>query len=259
MPAPQHQRDPDADRGQPLALAWRTHPGRVRARNEDAVAVHPQSGILILADGMGGANAGDVASALAVRRAGERLLAAAPADADAAQRQIREALADANAAVFTAALETPAYAGMGTTLVTAIASHGWLAYGHVGDSRLYRHRGRDLQPLTEDHSLIRELITQGLFASEREALAQGVNPHILSRALGVAEEVEASLAAVPAEAGDLFLLCSDGLNGMLPDAEIAAVLAAHAGDLEAAADALLDRACDAGGQDNISLILARPR
>lgn len=236
-----------------------TDVGRLRANNEDAVMVDAGHGIVVLADGMGGYNAGEVASALAVDLiAGELGRWLAEAAASATPRDVRRAMEicvdNANRAIFDAAHTHDAYAGMGTTLVMA-ALHGAVAViGHVGDSRAYRWRAGALAQLTRDHSLLQEQIDIGLI-TPAEAAASG-NRNLVTRALGVEDTVLLDVQEVELAPGDLLLLCSDGLNDMLTDADIAAILAAPDA-LTDKSRRLVDEANARGGRDNVSVVLVR--
>lgn len=238
----------------------RSDVGRVRERNEDALEVRSEPGWAVLADGMGGYRGGDVASRVAVAavlRSLERdaavgrtteIASLLPALAAAAQH--------ANAEILRAALAQPALAGMGSTLVIAAFVPGHVVSAHVGDSRLYRLRGRALARLTRDHSMLQEQIDSGIITAE-DAARLGFKG-LLTRGLGVLATVEPELGVHDAHPGDTFLLCSDGLTDLVDDDDIAAVLAADAA-LEARAERLVELANRNGGRDNITVILARCR
>ncbi|NIC41189.1 Stp1/IreP family PP2C-type Ser/Thr phosphatase [Aquabacterium sp. A08] len=231
--------------------------GRVRANNEDAVAVDRDLGLAVLADGMGGYNAGEVASALATAEVQRQLRAALPRGSNA-PREVRRALQHsveaANLAIYEAALSRPDWRGMATTLVVALFGGARLTVGHVGDSRLYRLRQGQLALLTRDHSLLQEQIDAGLLSPDMARVAQYKN--LVTRAVGVEPLVALELSEHVVQAGDTYLLCSDGLNDMLSDGEIAQILT-HAPPLAQAGQALLDAANAAGGRDNISLVLVQ--
>ena len=234
-----------------------TDVGRHRANNEDAVRVDAAHGIAVVADGMGGYNAGEVASALAVDLiAGELARWLQQAAKVASTHDVRRAMEicvdNANRAIFDAANTHEAYAGMGTTLVMTVLHGDTLVVGHVGDSRGYRWRAGALTQLTRDHSLLQEQIDIGLITAE-EAAVSG-NRNLVTRALGVEDTVLLDLQDMSVQAGDVYLLCSDGLNEMVADGDIATVLAG-AETLEAKARRLIDMANDAGGRDNISVLL----
>jgi protein phosphatase len=244
-----------------LELAARTDVGRVRHNNQDAFRVDPEHGVVIVADGMGGHNAGEVAS----RVAADAILHSVFADGDPASEEpsavlgrLGRAVEEANAALFRAIEARPDLNGMGTTVVAAIFRNGHIYNAHVGDSRLYRWRADALELLTRDHSLVQTLLDRGVFETREQARAAGVGNNILTRGLGVELQVEVELGSRPVEPGDVYLLCSDGLTGMVEDTGIAEALAEHRHDLQGAADQLLRLALMHGGTDNITLVLARP-
>jgi protein phosphatase len=243
-----------------LELAWRSDRGLVRKRNEDAVLVDTDVGVLVVADGIGGASAGDVASRLAAEVIVRRFRHQPPSrnDPQGAQLLAETAIDEANAAILAHARDTDGCSGMGTTVVVCYLGDDWLVYAHVGDSRLYRLRDGRLEQLTRDHSMIQELVDQGFFADRDQARQSGVNDNILTRAVGSGQHPPSAPTAVSdLTAGDIFLLCTDGLTSMLPAAGIELVLAADNSDLDEVADALVHMACDAGGVDNITLALVR--
>ena len=234
-------------------------PGRARSNNEDSVALDDAALLAVLADGMGGYNAGEVASNMLTAfirdELGRWLLEASQQATDAEVRRAMEICVDnANRAIFTAANSNPQYAGMGTTLVMAVFRDSRLLVGHVGDSRAYRLRAGRLQQITRDHSLLQEQIDAGLITPEQAAFS--ANKNLVTRAVGVEDNVLLETHQHDAQPGDLYLMCSDGLSDMLDDGTIAQVL--QAGDsLETTAAALIGAANDAGGKDNISVVLAR--
>jgi PPM family protein phosphatase len=236
-------------------------PGRARSNNEDSVATDDEVALAILADGMGGYNAGEVASNMAttfIRTELGRWLREASAQAnDAEVRRAMDICVDnANRAIFNAANSTPQYAGMGTTLVVAVFREGRLLLGHVGDSRCYRLRAGQLQQITRDHSLLQEQIDAGLITPEQAAVSS--NKNLVTRAVGVEDSVLLETHQHEVQPGDLYLMCSDGLSDMLPDPEISRLLAADEGrPLGDSAQVLIDAANEAGGKDNISVILVR--
>jgi PPM family protein phosphatase len=233
--------------------------GRLRSNNEDAVLVEALTGIAVLADGMGGYNAGEVASQMATTQIATELsrwLQEQPAEPEV--EQIRRALDtcvdEANRAIFNAAVTNPGYAGMGTTLVVAVFGSRHVVLGHVGDSRCYRLRAGRLQQLTRDHSLLQEQLDAGLITPEQALFATHKN--LVTRAVGVEDAVMVEITAHEVQAGDLYLMCSDGLTDMLDDNEISFIVQGQT-SLEAASLALIAAANQAGGRDNISVILAR--
>lgn len=234
-------------------------PGRARSNNEDSVATDDGVSLAVLADGMGGYNAGEVASNMAttfIRTELGRWLREASAQAsDAEVRRAMDICVDnANRAIFNAANANPQYAGMGTTLVLAVFREARLLVGHVGDSRCYRLRAGRLQQITRDHSLLQEQIDAGLITVEQAAFS--ANKNLVTRAVGVEDTVLLETHQHELQPGDMYLLCSDGLSDMLDDATIQQVLLAY-DSLPAAAQALIDAANEAGGKDNISVVLAR--
>ncbi|GAB4396800.1 MAG: serine/threonine-protein phosphatase [Rhodoferax sp.] len=233
--------------------------GRVRDNNEDAYAVDESRGMAVLADGMGGYNAGEVAAGLATRcillGLQQRLAphGAGVADVVAA---IRSSVEDANAAILHVAGQDERYAGMGTTVVVAVAHGAGLTLGHVGDSRGYRLRKGVLTQLTCDHSLLQERVNAGLLTPEQAAQAPGRN--LLTRALGVEPQVPVEIHDHPVQPGDVFLLCSDGLTDMLDDVAIASSMQSAA-TLTAMGMDLITRANARGGRDNVTVVLMRAR
>ena len=241
-----------------LDVAMRSDRGVVRQNNEDAIGGDSKVGLLILADGMGGANAGEVASNLAVDLLVNQLLVG-PDLADRALDglQLLQAIQDVNEAIVELAGQVPEYHGMGTTLVVGLLQPQSLIYAHVGDSRLYRLRQGILEQLTSDHTLLQELVKFGEFPSIEAAITAGVPQNVLSRAFGCDSEVEIDFAETDVLPGDLFLFCSDGLTNMVSDDEIRAILKTDTSDLMVQVDSLIESACDHGGVDNVSVILAR--
>lgn len=244
-----------------LEFAWRTDRGKVRVRNEDSVAVSEDAGVVVIADGIGGASAGDVASRLATDVIGDRLIGQPPSrvDSQSALLAARSAIKEADGAIHAHARQTPSCDGMGTTVVVGYFGDAWLAFAHVGDSRLYRLRNDELEQLTRDHSFIQEVVDQGFFPDLSEARHYGINQHVLTRAVGSETHSEPSSAATDLAAGDIYLFCTDGLSGMLSDKRLRRVLSSMADDLGATADSLVQLACEKGGRDNITLVLARVR
>jgi serine/threonine protein phosphatase PrpC len=226
------------------AYAALTDVGRMRSHNEDSVLAQPP--LFAVADGLGGHEAGEVASSIAV----ETLRDHAPrrADSNALGRAVRAA----NREVLRAAREGIGRSGMGTTITAAIVEGGCIAVAHVGDSRAYLLHGGVLQRLTQDHSMVADMIRRGQL-SEADARIHP-NRSVITRALGTDVNMVADSFDVDASAGDRLLLCSDGLTGMLEDARIAEILGGYR-DPEMAARALIDAANEAGGHDNISVVV----
>lgn len=236
-----------------------TDTGKVREHNEDTIAVDPDIGLLVLADGMGGYNAGEVASGMLtvfIRDELGRWLQEAQAGASDAdvKRAMDICVDNANRAIFNAANANPHYAGMGTTLVLAVFREGHLLAGHVGDSRAYRWRAGRLVQITRDHSLLQEQIDAGLITPEQAAYS--ANKNLVTRAVGVEDTVLLETHVHELQAGDVYLLCSDGLSDMLDDEQIGEVLQMH-DSLPMTGQALIDAANQAGGRDNIAVILVR--
>jgi serine/threonine protein phosphatase PrpC len=247
-----------------LEIVVKTDPGMVRSHNEDSVFGNPHRGLVILADGMGGYNAGEVASGMATTVLSTELEAAFAARAPDAEEAsgvpfahtaILDRVAQTNSAIYHAAESQPQYAGMGTTLVLALFHDNKLTAAHIGDSRLYRLRDGDLIQLTRDHSLLQEQIDAGMITAEDARHSQ--NKNLVTRALGVDPEVETELHDHEVLPGDVYLLCSDGLNDMVEDEETAMTLQVLGANLELAATQLIQMANDNGGRDNVSVILVK--
>jgi protein phosphatase len=248
-----------------LLMTGRTDPGMVREHNEDCFLTVPESGIAILADGMGGHLAGEVASAMAIDRVTHSLLhafaemhRALPESGNSESFEsaaLVEAIKAANSAIHAASMNRPEQAGMGTTIVAASFHDNLLTVAHVGDSRLYRYRHGVLNQVTEDHSMVQELLRRGLMTAEEARTS--VNRNLVTRALGVDPSVEVEVKEQPFENDDIYLLCSDGLNDVLLDEEIAAILAQHPEDLDAATQQMITDVNARGGPDNVSIVLVR--
>lgn len=236
-----------------------TDTGRLRGNNEDAVACEPSLGLAVLADGMGGYNAGEVASAMATGTVstalGTWLLTHQNRiSAREAAIAMRLSVERANQAIYQAALDNSEFAGMGTTLVVAVFDGARALVGHVGDSRCYRWRNGQLSQLTRDHSLLQEQLDAGLLSAEAAKHAPYRN--LVTRALGAEADVALDVSEHVVSPGDLFLLCSDGLTDMLPDDAVARLLK-NTSPSDNVAHMLVDAANAAGGRDNISVILVR--
>lgn len=243
-----------------LEFGWRSDVGLVRSRNEDAVAVVPELGLVVVADGIGGARAGDVASRLAAEVITGRFQRQTPprSDAEKARLFVEAAIEEANAAIREHAQRAKDCAGMGTTVVVGFAGLGWLAFAYVGDSRLYLMRNGVLRQLTRDHSFIQEVVDQGFFRSMDDAKHYGISDNVLTRALGTVNHVQVASDVVAIQPGDIYLFCTDGLTGMVPDAWLQQLLTVGAGqDLDTLTAALVELACARGGADNITLGLVR--
>lgn len=245
-----------------LYMAGLSDTGLNRAHNEDYIAWDESRGLAVLADGMGGHQAGDVASRLCVETLNDVLLPALDKPLRLRPNKgvsrhatlVRRAVNKANGVVFAAAEDNPACRGMGTTLVMALFYDDKIVVAHVGDSRLYRLRAGQLTALTEDHSLVRELLEQGAIAPEEARN----NPysHVITQAVGVRANITPEVQELAAMPGDIYLLCSDGLTDMVQDAEIRDGLMATQGNWSRAAQHLVDVANRHGGRDNVSVVIA---
>ncbi len=234
-----------------------THPGLQRENNEDAVSYDEASGVAVLADGMGGYNAGEVASGMATAIIGAEMSRwLAEAGATASAQDIRRALevcvGQANASIYRAAQDNPQYAGMGTTLVVGVFRGSTLVLGHIGDSRCYRWRRGQLSRITKDHSLLQEQVDAGLLTPEQAEVS--VNKNLVTRAVGVDDSVLLEVHDHLVEPGDTYLLCSDGLSDLVRDAEIVNILQQPL-PAPQRAQRLIDAANAAGGRDNITVLL----
>jgi protein phosphatase len=236
-----------------LRAAVSSDVGRRRRSNEDACALAPDLGLYLVADGMGGHSAGQVASRLAAQSAEAALRRTRGGGAGLGER-LRHAVANANREVFGAAQSDRALAGMGTTVVALLAGHERIALAHVGDSRAYRVRGGRIHQLTADHSLVAELVRRGEIS--HEAAREHPHRHVLTRALGVRSDVEPDVEEFPAVDGDVYVLCSDGLTGHVSDDEIAELVSSEK-DPSALCATLIALANARGGEDNITVLVAR--
>lgn len=234
-------------------------PGKTRQNNEDAALIDESLALCILADGMGGYNAGEVASEMTVREVRDEFARwVAAGQVSTRDQDIRRALVAsaqrANQVVYTAAQRVPEYAGMGTTLVVTLFGMDRFWVGHIGDSRAYRHREGKLEQITRDHSLLQDQIDAGLLTQEEAKFS--IHRNLVTRALGVEPTVGLDVCGHDLRAGDIILLCSDGLSDMVSDPKIAAML--NTSDpLATQGRALVDAANAAGGRDNIAVVLAK--
>jgi serine/threonine protein phosphatase PrpC len=226
---------------------WRTDTGRQRRENEDSAYV--RAPMFVVADGMGGAQAGEVASRLAVETFEESLPVSGPPEA-----RLAELVRNANHRIYDRSRAEEGRAGMGTTLTAAYLDDAHLAIAHVGDSRAYLFRDGELTRLTQDHSLVDELVRQGKL-TEAQA-AEHPQRSIITRALGPEPEVEVDTWTYPVRAGDVLLLCSDGLTSMISEERVTEILRG-ADSLKGAADELIREANEAGGRDNITVVLSQ--
>jgi len=248
-----------------MRLVGLTDTGKVREHNEDTIAVDPDLGLLVLADGMGGYNAGEVASGIAVktivnlvREAMEREDMSAIDPSTKLTRPsiiLRDAITRANKIIYQTARSQPQCEGMGTTIVSALLFDNMISIAHVGDSRLYRLRGAKFEQVTMDHSLLQELVDRGFYSPEEAQRA--ANKNYVTRALGVEANVEVELQEVPVQKGDHYVLCSDGLNDMVEDSDIHLTVNTFNDNLDAVAKHLIQLANDNGGRDNVSVVMAQ--
>ena len=230
-----------------MAATLRTDIGRLRRQNEDAAWFDESRAVFAVADGMGGHLAGEVASRMAI----EAVQRMAQENACPGIAALREAVASAHETILAHAQDHIECAGMGTTLSVLWLGVNYAYIAHVGDSRIYRLREGSLTQITQDHSLVEELVRAGLIT--REQARTHPRRNIITRALGTHGENEPDLLVTDVRDGDLFLLCTDGLTGMVADGDIERVLREN--DMETAADRLLALALEAGGRDNVTLIL----
>ncbi len=250
-----------------LEIASCTDSGMVRSHNEDSIASDDKRGLVVLADGMGGYNAGEVASGMAttvlVTEIQQLLEQQNPFQVDEqtgqpfAQRLLREQIAKANTSIYQAAQSQPQYAGMGTTLVVALFYDNKLTVAHIGDSRLYRLRADEFRQITKDHSLLQEQIDSGMITPQQAKLSQ--NKNLVTRALGIDPTVEAEIHEYETLPDDIYLLCSDGLCDMVSDEDMGMALQTLGANLRLCAQQLVQMANDNGGRDNVSVILVRVR
>jgi PPM family protein phosphatase len=243
-----------------LETAGITDAGSVRQYNEDNIAFDPDSGIVVLADGMGGHRAGEVASRMTVQLIVRGLQAqvenlGAGEDHAAPLQLVDQCINAANEAVFDAAQVHSNYQGMGTTLVLGLFHDNRVTLAHIGDSRIYLLRGERLQLLTRDDSLLRDQVEMGLIAAADASASH--NRNLVTRALGMGRGVNAHLREDDVVPGDVLLLCSDGLNDLVVDADIELILNALYANLPLAAHHLVQAAKDNGGHDNVSVVLAK--
>jgi protein phosphatase len=248
-----------------LDIVRLTDVGQRRDHNEDAIASDAEIGLVVLADGMGGYKAGEVASEIAILTIMAELKEALqdfesgqtdPASGlQAESLLIEDAVAKANESIYSISQDQPQCAGMGTTLVVALFTNNKVLVGHIGDSRMYRLRAGTFEQITEDHSLLQEQIKSGLITPEQAKYSN--NKNLVTRALGVDPMVELELHEHDVQVGDLYLLCSDGLTDLVTDDEIALTLGTLSANLELAANQLIQMANDNGGKDNVSVILIR--
>jgi protein phosphatase len=248
-----------------LEVAALTDAGLVRSFNEDSIATDASLGLFVLADGMGGYKAGDVASGMAttmivneLRQTLRGLKPGEPGPASGRSAEsdvVRKAVMHANQAILKAAEANPQYRGMGTTLALALFCNNRLIMVHSGDSRLYRLRQNQLVQLTQDHSLLREQVELGMISSDDAKISH--NRNLITCALGVDAALDPEVREEGVQPGDMYLLCSDGLNDMVDDADIELAMSALQANLPLAAKQLVAMANDNGGHDNVSVVLVK--
>jgi protein phosphatase len=248
-----------------LEIVNQSDVGRRRPHNEDSTLSDAERGLVILADGMGGYKAGEVASAIAATTVHHEVVAGLKrirrshtAGADGLHPEsavVRDAIHTANRRIHDTAQKEPDCHGMGTTIVVCLFHHDCVTLAHVGDSRIYRLRAGKFMQVTRDHSLIQELIDRGLYSPEDAA--RNAPKNLVTRALGIEADVRVDVAEEKVEPGDLYLLCSDGLNDMVDDEEIHLTLSKYSGNLVRATEELIRKANANGGRDNTSIILVR--
>ena len=247
-----------------LRCVGMTDTGKVREHNEDTIAFDADIGLLVLADGMGGYNAGEVASGIAVktilnlvRESVDRQdLRALDRESGMSRPSIilRDAIHRANKIIYQTARTQPNCEGMGTTVVSMLFFDNRASIAHVGDSRLYRLRNDKFEQVTMDHSLLQELVDRGFYSAEEAQRA--ANKNYVTRALGVEPNVEVEVQEVPVQKGDFYALCSDGLSDMVEDDDMHLTLTTFGANLDTVAKQLIQLANDNGGRDNISVVMA---
>jgi len=241
-------------------LTDRTDTGLVRKGNEDAIAFHVPTGLVVVADGMGGCAAGEVASQMAVEEITAHVLgfkSENEEDFEDQETALSTAFQSANHLIWQESRQERQLRGMGTTAVAGLFGTKRLSFAHVGDSRLYRFRQKSLECLTRDHSLIQESVDDGLYSDYQSASSAGVSSNILTRALGISTQVDVDVSTSEILSGDIYLLCTDGLYNMLSYQEMESEMRLNSSDLDDLADSMLEQACFNGGEDNVSFVLIR--
>ena len=248
-----------------LRFVGQTDTGKVREHNEDTIAFDPDIGLLVLADGMGGYNAGEVASGIAVKtivnlvreHAEREDMSLADRGSGLSRPTIimRDAIHRANKIIYQTAKTQPHCEGMGTTIVAALFFDNRVSIAHVGDSRMYRLRSDRFEQLTMDHSLLQELVDRGFYSAEEAQRA--ANKNYVTRALGVEPNVEVELQEAAVQKGDVYVLCSDGLSDMVEDDDIHLTISTFSANLDTVAKQLIQLANDNGGRDNVSAVMAQ--
>lgn len=249
-----------------FVAAAKTDVGQKRQGNEDRFCLDPALGLYVVADGMGGHAAGEVASRLAVETIREwmgkylsgadaAIVGPAAAAGSAEANFLLSSIRLANRIIFDSAKDRHEYAGMGTTVVAVLARDDRFVLAHVGDSRIYRIRRDDIFQISRDHSFVQEQVDSGMMSAAEAHQSQ--YRHMITRALGLKESVDVDLTEQPARPGDVLLLCSDGLSDLLDDEDMLAAVRAHADNLDKACQALVDRANSKGGDDNITVLVVQ--
>jgi PPM family protein phosphatase len=248
-----------------LAHVEVTDVGKVRDHNEDAIGSQPEIGLWVLADGMGGYNAGEVASGIAVKTILDLVTQACKREKRAEieagtgyMRQtivLRDAIHRANKVINQTAQSQPQCEGMGTTLVASLFYDNRVSIAHVGDSRMYRLRGNRFEQITMDHSLLQELVDRGFYSQEEAQ--RSTNRNYVTRALGVEANVEVEVQEIDVQKGDFFLMCSDGLPDMVEDEDIHLTISTFSNDVRTVGEQLIKLTNDNGGRDNVSVVLVR--
>lgn len=240
--------------------------GMVRSNNEDSICTDYSTGLVVVADGMGGYKAGEIASGIAVKTIRDQI----QSGLDEARKRLglsesgythesmllRNAIVRANEIIHDTAKSQPQCEGMGTTVVACLFHDNRVSIAHVGDSRLYRLRRGTFEQVTRDHSLLQELVSRGFYTPEEAR--KSLNKNLVTRALGVEPVVQVDVQEDVALVGDIYLLCTDGLNDMVEDADIHLTMDTFSANLETMAQQLIKQANDNGGRDNVSVVLAKP-
>ena len=251
----------------PIRCAVRTDPGKIRTKNEDSFGLFPDASFYVVADGMGGHAGGEVASTLAIEVMRQSLLQTEHEDLTPLVdsegrvcigcRRLYIAVQQANSAVLAKSQQSPNLVGMGTTVVALLFENRetLASICHVGDSRVYHVRNGDIEQLTEDHSFVQQLYREGKISAKE--MKESPHRHMLTQAVGINTLVHPALSTTQPQVGDLFVLCSDGLHGLVKEEEILQTATLHSANLQQACDALVQLANDRGGPDNCTVILLR--
>jgi PPM family protein phosphatase len=249
------------DVAQAVSVARMSDVGLMRSQNEDSVASDLTTGLIMVADGMGGYKAGEIASQMTTLIVAAELAELMHEQALTrkmlhlpVKEMLKRAVAIANSRVYQISQEQPVCSGMGTTMVAGVLYNNKVIVGHIGDSRLYRFREGVLEQLTEDHSLLQEQIKAGLISKEQARMSN--DGHLVTRALGTEAEVDLELNEYDVLVGDCYLLCSDGLTDLVEDDEIQETIASANGNTQLAASSLIRLANKYGGTDNVSVVIA---